>query len=239
VFVGNLSYDVTREELLETFGAAGKVVDAKVPTDRETGRPRGFAFVEFEDEESAQKSIGLLHGKDLKGRALRVNEAEDRPPRPAGSGPGGGGGGGGGYRPSFGGGGGGGGYRSGGPPPMLPPPDFPGEFPDLGARFNLYLDWLNQPGVEVLRFEDFALDRRKALLTTLTYSRRRGVLLKVTEDDAIEKLSQAIDPSKSHTYRRGAVGDWQTHFTPPIKKLFKDVAGDLLIRLGYEADLDW
>jgi RNA recognition motif-containing protein len=51
VFVGNLSYDVTREELLETFGAAGKVVDAKVPTDRETGRPRGFAFVEFEDEE--------------------------------------------------------------------------------------------------------------------------------------------------------------------------------------------
>jgi len=121
--VGNLSYDVTREELLETFGAAGKVVDAKVPTDRETGRPRGFAFVEFEDEESAQKSITLLHGKDLKGRALRVNEAEDRPPRPAG----GGGGGGGGYRPSFGGGGGGGGYR-GAPPPMLPPPDFPGEF---------------------------------------------------------------------------------------------------------------
>ena len=126
MFVGNLSYDVTREELLETFGAAGKVVDAKVPTDRETGRPRGFAFVEFEDEESAQKSIGLLNGKDLKGRALRVNEAEDRPPRPAGAGPAGGGGG---YRPSFGGGGGGGGgYRSGGPPPMLPPPDFPGEF---------------------------------------------------------------------------------------------------------------
>lgn len=119
--MGNLSYDVTREELLEAFGAAGKVVDAKVPTDRETGRPRGFAFVEFEDEESAQKSITLLHGKDLKGRALRVNEAEDRPPRPAG----GGGGGGGGYRPSFG--AGGGGYR-GAPPPILPPPDFPGEF---------------------------------------------------------------------------------------------------------------
>lgn len=122
--MGNLSYDVTREELLETFGAAGKVVDAKVPTDRETGRPRGFAFVEFEDEESAQKSISLLHGKDLKGRPLRVNEAEDRPPRP----PGGGGGGGGGYRPSFGGGGGGGGGYRGAPPPIFPPPDFPGEF---------------------------------------------------------------------------------------------------------------
>jgi RNA recognition motif-containing protein len=85
VFVGNLSFDVTRDELIEAFGAAGKVKDAKVPTDRETGRPRGFAFVEFETDEEAQKSIALLNGKDLKGRALRVNEAENRPPRPAGS----------------------------------------------------------------------------------------------------------------------------------------------------------
>ena len=54
VFVGNLSFDVTREELIEAFSAAGKVVDAKVPTDRETGRPRGFAFVEFEDDEAAR-----------------------------------------------------------------------------------------------------------------------------------------------------------------------------------------
>jgi RNA recognition motif-containing protein len=119
VFVGNLSYDVTREELIEAFSAAGKVVDAKVPTDRETGRPRGFAFVEFEDDEAAQKSISLLNGRDLRGRPLRVNEAENRPPRPMGAGgPGGGfrpgGPPGGGYRP-----GGGGGYRPaspGGPP---------------------------------------------------------------------------------------------------------------------------
>jgi RNA recognition motif-containing protein len=58
----------------------------KVPTDRETGRPRGFAFVEFENDESAQKSIELLNGKDLKGRPLRVNEAENRPPRAPGGG---------------------------------------------------------------------------------------------------------------------------------------------------------
>src|SRR5688500_10515656 len=94
VFVGNLSFDVTRDELIEAFSAAGKVVDAKVPTDRETGRPRGFAFVEFEDDEAAMKSISLMNGKDLKGRPLRVNEAENRPPRPPGAG-------GGGYRPSF------------------------------------------------------------------------------------------------------------------------------------------
>jgi RNA recognition motif-containing protein len=92
VFVGNLSFDVTREELIEAFGAAGKVVDAKVPTDRETGRPRGFAFVEFESDEAAQKSIELLNGRDLKGRPLRVNEAENRPPRGPGGPP---------FRPSF------------------------------------------------------------------------------------------------------------------------------------------
>jgi RNA recognition motif-containing protein len=102
VFVGNLSFDVTRDELIQAFGAAGKVVDAKVPTDRETGRPRGFAFVEFEDDDAAQRSIAMLNGKDLKGRPLRVNEAENRPPRPPGMGgpPGAGGGG---YRPSPGG----------------------------------------------------------------------------------------------------------------------------------------
>jgi RNA recognition motif-containing protein len=92
VFVGNLSFDVTRDELIQAFSAAGKVVDAKVPTDRETGRPRGFAFVEFEDDDSAQKSIALLNGKDLKGRPMRVNEAENRPPRPPGAGP---------FRPAF------------------------------------------------------------------------------------------------------------------------------------------
>ena len=105
VFVGNLSFDVTRDELIQAFSAAGKVVDAKVPTDRETGRPRGFAFAEFEDDDAAQKSISLMNGKDLKGRPLRVNEAENRPPRPrawaavraaaADTGPAGGGG----YRP--------------------------------------------------------------------------------------------------------------------------------------------
>jgi RNA recognition motif-containing protein len=125
VFVGNLSFDVTRDELIAAFASAGKVVDAKLPTDRETGRPRGFAFVEFEDDDAAQKCIATMNGRDLKGRPLRVNEAENRPPRPMG-GPGGPGG----PRPSFGprDSGGGGGYR-GGPPPayVAPPPDFSGE----------------------------------------------------------------------------------------------------------------
>jgi RNA recognition motif-containing protein len=138
--VGNLSFDVTRDELMEAFSSAGRVVDAKVPTDRETGRPRGFAFVEFEDEEAAQRCIQQMNGQDLKGRPLRVNEAENRPPRPPGGGfsrgpgPGGprgaGGGGGGGYsRPS------GGGYRSP-PPPDFPPPGFEKEEGRGNKRFR-------------------------------------------------------------------------------------------------------
>ncbi|MCG6922121.1 MAG: hypothetical protein LJF15_13710 [Acidobacteria bacterium] len=120
VFVGNLSFDVTREELIEAFTEVGRVVDAKVPTDRETGRPRGFAFVEFEDEEAVPRCVEQMNGKDLKGRSLRVNEAEDRPPRSAGGsgfsrGPGPGSRPGAGPRPSP-------GYRA------EPPPDFPPAF---------------------------------------------------------------------------------------------------------------
>ncbi len=123
MFVGNLSYDVTREELLELFGAAGKVVDAKVPADRDTGRPRGFAFVEFDSDEAAARSIELLNGKDLRGRPLRVNEADNRPPRPGGPG---GGGERPGFRPPF---------RSEGPRPGGGRPGFGGERPVRGRPF--------------------------------------------------------------------------------------------------------
>ena len=127
VFVGNLSFDVTRDELIAAFSAAGKVVDAKVPTDRETGRPRGFAFVEFEDDDAAQKCIATMNGKDLKGRPLRVNEAENRPPRPAG-GPGGPP-----FRPSF---------RPGAPQPpsfgdTMPFDDRGRPFKSKGSRRNI------------------------------------------------------------------------------------------------------
>jgi len=132
--VGNLSFDVTREELIEAFSAAGRVVDAKVPTDRETGRPRGFAFVEFESDDAAKRCIDQMNGRDLKGRPLRVNEAENRPPRPAGA-PGGGFSrpGGGFSRPGAGGGFSrpGGGFRT---PPTFPPPEESGD--SRGRRFR-------------------------------------------------------------------------------------------------------
>ena len=104
VYVGNLSYHTDEAGLREACAAGGReVVSVSIVTDRMTGQPRGFAFVEFASDKDAQAAIGELHGKSLDGRTLAVNEAREREPR------GGGGGGGG-----FGGGGGGGGGRHGG-----------------------------------------------------------------------------------------------------------------------------
>jgi RNA recognition motif-containing protein len=113
VFVGNLDYNTRREEVQTLFAEVGEIRDVFLPTDRETGRPRGFAFVEFGSEEDAAKAIEKFNGYQLGGRALRVNAAEDRP-RGAGGGGGGRGFGGGGGGRGFGGGGGRGGDFSGG-----------------------------------------------------------------------------------------------------------------------------
>lgn len=82
VFAGNLSFDLTREDVQELFGSVGTVSDIVLPLDRVSGRPRGFAFVEYESEEGAASAIEKLNGKELGGRAIRVEEARERPPRP-------------------------------------------------------------------------------------------------------------------------------------------------------------
>jgi len=105
IYVGNFPYSATEEEVEKLFGQYGEVISVALPTDRETGRPRGFGFVEMSNED-ATKAIQALDGADFGGRALAVSEARPRQDRGTG-----GGGGGGGYR---GGGGGGGGYRGGG-----------------------------------------------------------------------------------------------------------------------------
>ena len=98
IYVGNLSYDTTNDTLAQLFGAHGKVDSAEVIMDRETGRSRGFGFVEMSTQEEANKAIAEFNGKDLQGRKLVVNEAKPREDRPRGGGFGGGGGGGGGER---------------------------------------------------------------------------------------------------------------------------------------------
>ena len=93
LFVGNLPYDASEEDIRAHFSTAGNVVNVFVPLDRETGRKRGFAFVEFNDAAEAQEAIRLFNSQPFKGRPLAVNEArakESRPPSPGG--PGGGGG---------------------------------------------------------------------------------------------------------------------------------------------------
>ena len=104
IYVGNLSYEASEQELRTSFEAHGEVQEVSVVRDRDTGRSRGFGFVEMPTNEEALAAIAALNGQDLGGRTITVNEARARQER----GPGGGGGG-------FGGGGGGGGGRGRGP----------------------------------------------------------------------------------------------------------------------------
>jgi RNA recognition motif-containing protein len=116
IYVGNLSYDATEDSVRSLFEAFGAVDRVSIVTDRDTGQPRGFAFVEMNDDESATKAMESLNGTKMGGRNLNINEARPKESRPRG---GGGGGGYGGGRGRDGGGGGGrgggrGGYGGGG-----------------------------------------------------------------------------------------------------------------------------
>jgi cold-inducible RNA-binding protein len=105
LYVGNLSYNVTNSSLEELFSQFGRVQSAEVVMDRDTGRSKGFGFVEMADDNAANEAISGLNEKEHDGRPLTVNEARPREPRGGGGGYGGGGG-----RGGRGGGGGGGGY---------------------------------------------------------------------------------------------------------------------------------
>ncbi|MFL0777109.1 MAG: RNA recognition motif domain-containing protein [Prochlorococcus sp.] len=107
IFVGNLPFRAEQEDVIELFAAFGEVTNCALPLERDSGRKRGFAFVEMADEAAEASAIDALQGAELMGRPLRINKAEPRGSAPRRGGGGGYGGGGGGY----GGGGGGGGYR--------------------------------------------------------------------------------------------------------------------------------
>ncbi|WP_322975187.1 RNA recognition motif domain-containing protein [Aporhodopirellula aestuarii] len=120
IYVGNLSFSATEDDLRGAFEQYGEVSTVNIIMDRETGRSRGFAFVEMADGDGAKDAIENLDGQAISGRNVTVNEARPRAPRTGGGGGGGGGrggyggGGGGGGRGGYGGGGGGGGYGGGG-----------------------------------------------------------------------------------------------------------------------------
>lgn len=114
LYVGNLSYNTTSSDLEQMFSAHGSVQSAEVISDRDTGRSKGFGFVQMGSDDEAQAAIAAFNGQEVDGRPLTVNEAKPREDRPRGGGGGYGGGGGGGSRGGYGGGGGGGGGYGGG-----------------------------------------------------------------------------------------------------------------------------
>ena len=132
--------------------------------------------------------------------------------------------------------------------------------PDFGARLNVAItgvdkdglkmvsvkqryegvfQWLEQKNTMCIRFEDLINNRDATLMSMLDEVEKTGYKIPTPRDKALPILVEAIQPKKSHTFRSGKTGGWTQHFTEGHKKLFKDVAGDLLVRLGYEKNNDW
>jgi sulfotransferase 6B1 len=106
-------------------------------------------------------------------------------------------------------------------------------------RYEGVFQWLEQKNVMCIRFEDLINNRDVVLNQMLDEVEKTGYKIPTPREKALSVLVQAIQPKKSHTFRSGKTGDWKEHFTEEHKKLFKDVAGDLLVKLGYEKNNDW
>jgi hypothetical protein len=111
--------------------------------------------------------------------------------------------------------------------------------PDIRERFSPYIDWLNHPQVLILHFEDFITNRQTSIVQVLDHAVKRGFVLTFPQETSIQNLVESIDPGRSPTFRSGKIGGWRTAFNEEHKELFKHVAGDLLVQLGYEEDLLW
>jgi len=101
------------------------------------------------------------------------------------------------------------------------------------------LKWLAEPRVMCIRFEDLINNRDKTLLAMLDEVEKTGYQIPTPREKALEILIEAINPKKSHTFRSGKTGGWKNHFSDENKELFKEVAGNLLIQLGYEENNEW
>jgi sulfotransferase 6B1 len=106
-------------------------------------------------------------------------------------------------------------------------------------RYESVFQWLEQKNVMCIRFEDLINNRDAILSAMLDEVGKIGYKIPTPRERALSILVSAIQPRKSHTFRSGKTGGWKEHFTEEHKKLFRDFAGDLLVRLGYEKDNDW
>jgi hypothetical protein len=121
---------------------------------------------------------------------------------------------------------------------ILGRPDADVEFPNIAERFDPYLGWLDHPEVLKVHFEDLVADR-KATLRSIAGHLTRRVALAADESNTTAALEASINPGRSPTFRSGKTGEWRKYFTAQHRRLFKSVAGPLLIRLGYENSNDW
>lgn len=112
-------------------------------------------------------------------------------------------------------------------------------FPDIRRRFEPYLGWLSRPEVLVVKYEGFLADRRATLERILDHVLEGGFPLACSRSTALNILEQSIQPHRSPTFRQGRSGGWRECFSPEHRRLFKEVAADLLILLGYEQDDQW
>ena len=110
---------------------------------------------------------------------------------------------------------------------------------DVKERYAGVFEWLKTPGVMCIRFEDLINNREGTLSAMLAEVEKTGYNIPMPREKALSVLVEAIQPRKSHTFRSGKTGSWREFFSEEHKKLFKDVAGDLVVRLGYETSNDW
>ncbi len=118
-------------------------------------------------------------------------------------------------------------------------PESENPFPNIAGRFSPFLEWLRHPEVLTLKYEDFLEDRKSAVNKVLTHATNRGFQPFMDVDKAVNELESMINPQRSPTFRQGKSGGWKTQFTPEHKEIFKSVAGQLLVNLGYEENEDW
>lgn len=107
--------------------------------------------------------------------------------------------------------------------------------PDIRARFEPFLGWLEHPEILALRYEELITDRQAALGRILIHAEARGFAIRIPHDQAVRRLSESIDPARSPTFRSGKTGGWQSAFSAEHRRLFAETSGDLLERLGYTA----
>jgi hypothetical protein len=121
----------------------------------------------------------------------------------------------------------------------LDPPIDGLDFPNIRERFDRYEDWLACDDCLPIRFEDLASENRDAIIRQMVHFYVQHCTGNCDTDTCVERMIAGIAPRKSHTFRSGRKSGWKKEFTTDHRRLFADVAGDLLVRLGYERDLSW